>query len=265
MSTPLAEATLLESRVSSGPAPLELHNVTKRFRQGESVVEALSDVSLTVHSGEFVAVMGASGSGKSTLLHVMSGLTWPDKGSVQVEGTELSRMSDAQLTRFRRRRIGLVFQAFNLIPALTAEENITLPLLAEGSAKPAKDAVNRLLDRLGIAGRRTHRPDALSGGEQQRVAIARALITNPAIVMADEPTGSLDSVSSENLCRLLQELCREQQRTIVVVTHEPSVAIWAERVVVMKDGRVLADFSTSQFPDALALAAHYQELVNKDR
>ena len=258
-----------ETAASSVPStcqpPLVLNNVTKRFRQGESVVEALKDVSLTVQAGEFVAVMGASGSGKSTLLHVMAGLTWPDAGSVQVEGTELSQMRDAQLTRFRRRRIGLVFQSFNLIPALTAEENITLPLLAEGSAKPSQDAVNHLLDRLGIAGRRTHRPDALSGGEQQRVAIARALITNPAIVLADEPTGSLDSVSGENLCRLLQELCQEQKRTIVVVTHEPSVAIWAERVVVMKDGRVLSDFATSAFPDALSLAAHYQQLVNNIR
>jgi putative ABC transport system ATP-binding protein len=253
------------SPATSSPPPLVLNNVTKRFRQGESVVEALKDVSLSVKSGEFVAVMGASGSGKSTLLHVMAGLTWPDAGSVMVEGTELSQMSDAQLTRFRRRRIGLVFQAFNLIPALTAEENITLPLLAERSAKPSQDAVNRLLDRLGIAGRRTHRPDALSGGEQQRVAIARALITDPAIVLADEPTGSLDSVSGENLCRLLQELCREQKRTIVVVTHEPAVAIWAERVIVMKDGHVLADFATGEFPDALSLAAHYQQLVNNAR
>jgi putative ABC transport system ATP-binding protein len=238
--------------------------VTKRFRQGESVVEAMKNVSLTIQNGEFVAVMGASGSGKSTLLHVMAGLTWPDEGEVTIDDTKLSKLSDAQLTHFRRRRIGLVFQAFNLIPALTAEENITLPLLADGRANIDQTRLQQLLDRLGIAARRKHRPDALSGGEQQRVAIARAIINDPALVLADEPTGSLDSVSGQNICRLLRELCQEQQRTIVVVTHEPAVAIWAERVIVMKDGRVLTEFKTKDFSDAHSLAAYYQDVVNAD-
>lgn len=245
----------------STAAALRMERVTKRFRQGESVVEALKDVSLTIDNGEFVAVMGASGSGKSTLLHVMAGLTWPDAGRVVIDNTDISSLGDAALTRFRRRRIGLVFQAFNLIPALTAEENISLPLLTEGTASVTDGRLELLLRRLGIDGRRHHRPDAMSGGEQQRVAIARALITDPALVLADEPTGSLDSVSGQNLCRLLRELCEEQRRTIVVVTHEPSVAVWAQRVVVMKDGNLLTEFETSEFGDAHSLAAHYQDVV----
>jgi len=242
--------------------PLRAEGVTKRFRQGASTVEALNDVSLTVQPGEFVAVMGASGSGKSTLLHVMAGLTRSDAGRVLVEGQDIGSLSDRKLTRFRRRRIGLVFQQFNLIPSLTAEDNIRLPLLTDGRPEAADGKIDGLLSRLGITERRSHRPDALSGGEQQRVAIARALITDPAIVMADEPTGSLDSVSGQNLCRLLKELCQEQGRTIVVVTHEPAVAAWASRVVVMKDGRILTEFGTKGFADPHALAAHYQDVVS---
>lgn len=243
-------------------SPLRVEGVTKRFRQGASTVEALKDVSLAVQPGEFVAVMGASGSGKSTLLHVLAGLTRPDAGRVLVEGEDIGALSDRRLTRFRRRRIGLVFQAFNLIPALTAEDNIRLPLLTDGRPEIADGKLDDLLTRLGIAERRLHRPDALSGGEQQRVAIARALVTDPAIVLADEPTGSLDSVTGQNLCRLLKELCHEQGRTIVVVTHEPAVAAWASRVVVMKDGRILTEFGTQEFADPHALAAHYQDVVN---
>jgi putative ABC transport system ATP-binding protein len=250
--------------VSSPPAlaPVAAEHVTKRFRQGPAVVEALKDVSLTIHDGEFVAVMGASGSGKSTLLHVTAGLTRPDEGRLVVAGTDLAGLSDARLTHFRRRRVGLVFQAFNLIPTLTAEENITLPLWTDGLGAEVGGRLEPLLRRLGLEGRRRHRPDALSGGEQQRVAIARSLITDPALVLADEPTGSLDSVSGQNICRLLRELSDEQRRAIVVVTHEPAVAAWASRVVVMKDGRVLTEFRTSDFKDAQSLAAHYQEVVH---
>jgi putative ABC transport system ATP-binding protein len=251
--------------VSTLPAvqsPVRAEHVTKRFRQGETVVEAIKDVSLLIDDGEFVAIMGASGSGKSTLLHVIAGLTPPDEGRLVVANTDLSGLSDAKLTHFRRRKIGLVFQAFNLIPTLTAEENILLPLLTDGRADRIGERLDTLLDRLGLKARRHHRPDALSGGEQQRVAIARSLITDPALVLADEPTGSLDSVSGQNICRLLRELCEEQHRTIVVVTHEPAVAIWATRVVVMKDGRVLTEFRTSDFKDAQALAIHYQDVVS---
>ncbi len=248
--------------VSGTTFPVLVDAASKRFQQGSSTVEALRSVSFSVESGEFVAIMGASGSGKSTLLHVAAGLTRPDGGRVLIDGTELSAMSDGQITRFRRRKIGLVFQAFNLIPSLTAEENIALPLLADGQSARIEARMQPLIDRLGLGSRRHHRPDALSGGEQQRVAIARALITNPAVILADEPTGSLDSINGQNICRLLQELCEEQQRTIVVVTHEPAVARWAKRIVVMKDGQILTQFPTAQFCNLHELAAHYHDIVN---
>lgn len=241
--------------------PLRIEHLTKRFRQGAATVEALRDVSLDVAPGEFVAVMGASGSGKSTLLHVAAGLTTPDEGSIRVEGEDLAAMSDRRLTVFRRRRIGVMFQAFNLIPSLTAEQNVLLPVRIDGRGAEAQERLEHLFERLRLADRRAHRPDALSGGEQQRVAFARALIGDPAIVLADEPTGSLDSVTGQQLCRLLQEMCREQNRTIVVVTHEPAVAVWSDRIVVLADGRVLADFRTDEFADAQSLAAHYHDIV----
>jgi putative ABC transport system ATP-binding protein len=248
--------------VANAAPPLQVDGISKRFVQGATTIDALKEVSQIIALGEFVAVMGASGSGKSTLLHVMAGLTRPDAGSVSIDGQDISAMSDYELTVFRRRRVGLVFQSFNLIPTLTAEDNIMLPLLADGRPGSANGRLDALLQRLDLGGRRRHRPDALSGGEQQRVAIARALITDPSIILADEPTGSLDSVSGQNLCRLLKEICREQRRTIVLVTHEPSVAVWAERVVVLKDGEVLSQFGTNEFHDAHSLAAHYQDIVN---
>ena len=241
--------------------PLEVARITKRFRQGNVTVEALRDVSLTIGQGEFVAVMGASGSGKSTLLHVIAGLTRPDEGRVLVDGQDLSAMSDRNLTLFRRRRIGLVFQAFNLIPTLNARDNILLPLLADGNREIERSHLMDLLQRLGLAERYRHRPDALSGGEQQRVAIARAIIGSPSTILADEPTGSLDSVTGQGICAILQQFCREQGCTIIVVTHEPAVAVWAERIVVLKDGRVLTEFATERFRDVHTLAAHYQDVV----
>ncbi|EAQ77866.1 ABC transporter ATP-binding protein [Blastopirellula marina] len=247
--------------VSDSVQPLCVEYLTKRFRQGQHWVEALRDVSLTIERGTFTAIMGASGSGKSTLMHLMAGLTSPDAGQVIVDGQNISKLSDGDLTRFRRQKIGLVFQAFNLIPTLTAEDNITLPLFASGYSGEIREKLDDLLDRLGIAERRKHRPDALSGGEQQRVAIARALITDPSIVLADEPTGSLDSATGEETCRILKELCTEQNRTIVVVTHEPSVAVWAERIIVLKDGRLLDEFETANFCDPHSLAAHYQDVL----
>jgi putative ABC transport system ATP-binding protein len=241
--------------------PLRVERIKKRFQQGSTTIDALKDVSQVIAHGEFVSIMGASGSGKSTLLHVMAGLTRPDAGHVFVDGQDLAAMPDRQRTLFRRRRIGLIFQSFNLIPTLTAEDNILLPLLADGRSEEARGRLAGLLQRLDLTERRRHRPDALSGGEQQRVAIARALITDPSIVLADEPTGSLDSVSGQKLCELLREICREQGRTIVLVTHEPSVAVWAERIVVLKDGAILSQFQTAEFRDAYTLAARYQEVV----
>jgi len=248
--------------VSPNTQPLRVERLTKRFRQGNTVVEALKDVSLSLQRGEFVAVMGASGSGKSTLLHVMAGLTRADEGQVVVDDQPLAAMSDYHLTLFRRRKIGLVFQAFNLIPTLNAWDNILLPLLADGRASAAGAPLKKLLDRLELSHRVKHRPDTLSGGEQQRVAIARAIIGDPSIILADEPTGSLDSVTGQSICKLLQQLCKEQGRTIVVVTHEPAVAVWAERIIVLKDGRMLTQFPTEQFRDVHHLAAHYQDVVS---
>ncbi|TWT29680.1 ABC transporter ATP-binding protein [Blastopirellula retiformator] len=257
-----------ESTTAAEPSlsnvPLRTSQLVKTFRQGTSSVTALNGVTLEVPQGEFTAIMGASGSGKSTLLHVMGGLTRPDSGEVFVEGERLSSLPDAKLTDFRRRRIGLVFQQFNLIPALTAIENVMLPLMAGGASASGKtrDQAVALLDRLGLGQRLAHRPDAMSGGEQQRVAIARALITDPAIVMADEPTGSLDSANGRAICELLKELNEKEGRTIVVVTHEPAVAAWAGRVVIMKDGAIGAEWLAEGTQDPHELAARYQDIVS---
>ena len=238
--------------------PLALHGLVKIFTQGSRSIRALNGVSLTVEPGEFVAIMGASGSGKSTLLHAMAGLTNVNGGTVQVEGQDLARFSDAELTRFRRRKIGMVFQAFNLIPSLTAEENIQLPAL---ELKDVHQRTEHVMQRLGIHERRHHKPDALSGGEQQRVAIGRALIMEPAILLADEPTGSLDSQTGQDLCRLLHELSVNEGRTIVMVTHEPRVAMWAHRVIVFKDGICLSEFKPEGERNAEAIALKYEHAL----
>jgi len=220
-------------------APLVVENAVKSFRQGEREVTALRGISLSVPAGGFLAVMGASGSGKSTLLHLMAGLTTADSGRVLVDGADLAALNDRDLTLFRRRRIGLVFQSFNLIPTLTAGENIALPLMLDGrNGQVTQTKVDQLLDKLGLSHRRDHRPDALSGGEQQRVAIGRALITDPALILADEPTGNLDSANSKSVCELLRDLSSKEGRTIVMVTHEPTVAAYAKQTIVMKDGNL---------------------------
>src|SRR5437879_524957 len=239
--------------------PLVVENATKQFHQGDRVVDALAGVSLEVQRGQFLAVMGASGSGKSTLLHLMAGLATPHEGRVLINGQDLSVLSDYDLTLFRRRQIGLVFQSFNLIPTLSAEENIALPLLLEGR-KPCEITakVEELLSRLGMASRRGHRPDALSGGEQQRVAIGRALVSEPAVILADEPTGNLDSSNSKAVCELLRDLSVIHGRTIVMVTHEPSVAVYAQEVAVLKDGKLIERFPIE---GAQELAVKYQEVL----
>lgn len=239
---------------------LVMHGLGKRYRQGTTSVVALEQFSMTVQPGEFVAIMGNSGSGKSTLLNLIAGLTRPDEGTVRIDGEEISAMRDPRLTHFRRCKIGLVFQAFNLIPTLSARDNVCLPVLA-GAPQGPLDA-DELLRLVGLQHRSTHRPDALSGGEQQRVAIARALISQPSILLADEPTGSLDSVTGQSICRLLKELHRDTGRTVMVVTHEPEVARWADRVVVLRDGRKLTEFATDSLQDAGALAARYRDIVS---
>src|SRR5439155_14061609 len=220
-------------------SPLVVDNVVKRFKQGEETITALAGISLEVPAGQFLAVMGASGSGKSTLLHLMAGLATPDEGRVLINATDLSALNDRDLTLFRRRQVGLVFQSFNLIPTLSAEENIALPLMLEGK-KPADVSakVEELMTRLGMVSRRGHRPDALSGGEQQRVAIGRALVAEPAVILADEPTGNLDSSNSRAVCELLRDLSVIHNKTIIMVTHEPSVAAYATEVAVLKDGKL---------------------------
>ena len=245
-------------------SPLVVENVVKRFRQGSTEITALAGISLDVAAGQFLAVMGASGSGKSTLLHLMAALAKSDEGRVVINDQDLSQLNDGDLTLFRRRHIGLVFQAFNLMPTLTAEENIALPLMLEGR-KPADIAakVDELMGRLGLNSRRDHRPDALSGGEQQRVAIGRALVTDPTVILADEPTGNLDSSNSKAVCELLRDLSLIHNKTIVMVTHEPSVAAYATEVAVLKDGKLVERFATEEAKNGQGLAMKYQELVGK--
>ena len=242
--------------------PLVVENVSKQYRQGDRSVAALQGVSLEVAQGQFLAIMGASGSGKSTLLYLMAALAKPDGGRVVINDTDLGRLGDRELTLFRRRHIGLVFQSFNLIPTLTAEENVMLPLMLEGRARDHCNAkCAELLQTLGLSKRRTHRPDAMSGGEQQRVAIGRALVTDPAVILADEPTGNLDSVNSRSVCELLRDLSMIHGKTIVMVTHEPTVAAYAQEVAVLKDGRLIERFPTEGPENGQGLAVRYQECL----
>jgi putative ABC transport system ATP-binding protein len=243
-------------------SPLLVENVTKHFRQGGRDVTALSGISLDIQQGKFLAIMGASGSGKSTLLHLMAGLAIADSGRVLINGTDLGVMSDRELTLFRRRSIGLVFQAFNLIPSLTAEENILLPMMLEGrNGEIATAKVETLLKNLTLLDRRRHRPDAMSGGEQQRVAIGRALVMDPAVILADEPTGNLDSANSHLVCDLLRDLSTKHGKTIVMVTHEPTVAAYAQEVAVLRDGKLVERFATEEAGGAAAVALRYQECL----
>jgi putative ABC transport system ATP-binding protein len=242
--------------------PLVVDKVQKQFRQGDRKVAALDGVSLEVSQGQFLAVMGASGSGKSTLLHLMAGLATPDGGRIVIDGTDLNALNDHDLTLFRRRHIGLVFQAFNLIPTLNAQENVLLPLMLDGrNGQAGRAKVDELLETLGLTSRRLHRPDAMSGGEQQRVAIGRALVTDPSVILADEPTGNLDSVNSRSVCELLRDLSLIHNKTIVMVTHEPTVAAYAQEVAVLKDGRLIERFPTQGPESGQGLAARYQECL----
>jgi putative ABC transport system ATP-binding protein len=238
---------------------VKVSGLWKSYRQGDREVKALRGVDLAIADGEFVAIMGASGSGKSTLLHLCAALDRFDAGSIEVAGEKLETMSESQLTQFRRRRIGVIFQQFNLIPTLSAFENVALPLQLDGSWKPEKGRrIHELLDILKIAHRAEHRPDALSGGEQQRVAIARALVMDPPVLFADEPTGNLDSNSADQFWTLLESAAEKFHTTIVMVTHEPAAARHAQRVVVLRDGQVSGEFACDSFEDAGGLAAHYQ-------
>jgi putative ABC transport system ATP-binding protein len=213
--------------------------LTRRYKMGDTQVDALRGVDLTVTRGEFVALVGPSGSGKSTVLNLIGGLDRPTSGQVWINGTELSASDERTLTRHRRQHVGFVFQSFNLLPRLTANENVALPLMFSGVPEKKRLARAReLLERVGLGPRLTHRPTQLSGGEQQRVAIARALVGEPALLLADEPTGNLDSATGAEIMRLLKALNQEQDLTLLVVTHDPEIAAFATRTVRLRDGKV---------------------------
>ncbi len=221
-------------------AIIQVEAVRKQYRLGQVTVEALAGVDFAVNEGEFVAIMGPSGSGKSTLLHLLGGLDQPTNGEVTLAGKRLSVLKDDAITLVRRRNVGFIFQFYNLVPTLTAEENIALPLIIDGKRVSAHQArIDQLLNLVGIADRRHHKPDQLSGGQQQRVAIARAFVMQPSIVLADEPTGNLDSKSGDDVLTLLRRSCDEFGQTIIMVTHDPKAASYADRVVFLKDGRIV--------------------------
>lgn len=215
-------------------------SLTMVYGGNEHRVTALSDVSLTVEQGEFLAIMGPSGSGKSTLLHLLGGLERPTSGSVSLHGRDLSALTDDDLSVLRRREVGLVFQFFNLIPVLLARENVAMPLILDGVPRATALArADAALARVGLADRGTHRPAELSGGQQQRVAVARALVTDPALLLGDEPTGNLDSRAGDEVVQLLRRASDEWQRTVIIVTHDPRIAAYADRIVFLKDGQIV--------------------------
>ncbi len=244
------------------PTVVDVSELRKVYTGFGRAVTALDGVSFAVPGGSFTAIMGASGSGKSTLLHVIGGLTPPTSGTVLVEGVNLGEMSDKKRTIFRRRRLGIIFQEYNLLPTLTARENVALPVLIDG--KPPADTderVDALLSVVHLEERADHRPEALSGGEQQRVAIARALLNDPAIVLADEPTGNLDSRQSLAIWQLLRRISIEQGKTILMVTHEAQGAAFADRVIVLKDGHIVGTLEPKGPTDVGLVATGYQELA----
>jgi len=226
-------------------------HLVRRYGDGDTAVEALRGVSLGIEAGRMTAIMGPSGSGKSTLMHLLAGLDVPTEGTVVVDGIDITKLSEKKLTLLRRETIGFVFQFFNLLPMLTAEENITLPLAIAGE-KVDREWLEELLGAVGIRDRRTHRPAELSGGQQQRVAVARALITKPKVLFADEPTGNLDSSSSKEVLALLRRAVDEWGQTIVMVTHDAGAAAMADRILFIADGRIVRDLEESTAAEVLA-------------
>lgn len=240
-----------------------IEDATKRYHLGDEIVEALRGVSLRVPRGRFAAIMGASGSGKTTLLHLIGGLDLPDRGRIVVAGRDLTRLSDRERTLFRRRELGIVFQAFNLLPSLTALENVMLPLLVDG--RPVRDIRKRadeVLRLVHLEHRLKHRPSALSGGEQQRVAIARSLMNKPVLILADEPTGNLDPRAALEIWTLLARLAREMSTTIVMVTHEAAAAAHADCVHVLREGLFTGEFEIGGCGDAALVADRYAKLAH---
>jgi putative ABC transport system ATP-binding protein len=250
---PAAEAV---EQVAPGPV-VEAHELTRRYGEGDTAVDALRGVDLEVARGKLTAVMGPSGSGKSTLMHILAALDKPTSGSVTLAGTQLENLSDTQITKLRRKHIGFIFQFFNLLPMLTAEENMLLPLTIAGD-KPEEGWFEDLTATVGLGDRLNHRPSELSGGQQQRVAIARALVSKPTVVFADEPTGNLDSKTSEEILELLRNSVDSYGQTIVMVTHDPRAAAIADRILFLADGEIVRDMPHS---DASAVIAAMDEIA----
>ena len=242
-------SALLEAPLSTGTA-VAAAGLTRTYGAGDSAVHALRGVSLDLPAGQFTGVMGPSGSGKSTLMHLLAGLDTPSAGSVEVAGHDITRVKDRDLTRLRRKHIGFVFQSFNLLPTLSAEENVVLPVAIAGRKPPAAE-IDALLERVGLTERRSHKPAQLSGGQQQRVAIARALITRPTVLFADEPTGNLDSEAGAGILSLLRDAVDTDGQTTLMVTHDPRAAAIADRVLYLTDGRVVADLAGPSEADIL--------------
>ena len=238
---------------------LEAKEIRKQYRMGEYLVNALDGVEFQVEQGEFVASMGPSGSGKSTLLHLLGGLDGPTEGNIILAGQPLARLSERKATLVRRHNVGFVFQFFNLLPTLSAEENILLPVIIDGKdQRKYKERLNGLLELVGLTDRRHHKPDQLSGGEQQRVAIARALVTQPAILLADEPTGNLDSKTGTSIMELLKRSCAELDQTVIVVTHDAKAAAYADRVIFLRDGVIVQEFKP---PESMPLAERLRGIM----
>src|SRR3954449_10037950 len=236
---PIVLAGAIPCRAVSVNGPVvvatDLH---RRFGEGAAAVDALAGVSTSFDRDRFTAIMGPSGSGKSTLMHILAGLDKPTSGTVELDGVDITELDDGELTKLRRDKLGFVFQFFNLLPVLTAEENLVLPLSIAGR-KPDEKWLEQLIQTVGLGDRRTHRPSELSGGQQQRVAVARALVSKPAVVFADEPTGNLDSKASEEVLKLLRQAVDDFGQTVVMVTHDPEAASYADQLVVLRDGRVV--------------------------
>ncbi|MEZ5076137.1 MAG: ABC transporter ATP-binding protein [Solirubrobacterales bacterium] len=230
--------------------------LTRRYGEGGAAVDALAGVSTAFDRDRFTAIMGPSGSGKSTLMHILAGLDRPTSGSVELDGAEITALDDGELTKLRRDKLGFVFQFFNLLPVLTAEENLVLPLSIAGR-KPDGEWVEQLIETVGLGDRRTHRPSELSGGQQQRVAVARALVSKPSVVFADEPTGNLDSKSGATVLDLLRRAVDDFGQTVVMVTHDPAAAAHADRLITLRDGQLVHDVSPGSADDVIELMKQF--------